>query len=244
MAKPVLTPTWATDATQTGGDHSGSAPQVPIPAGYRSQGFWAGYGVPARYVNKLLAEICDWIPYLRDLPTESGFVDEDFTWGGEHRFAQSIGYSPFIARTVAVDLLGGQGANWIITAAVPWLINAAPSIGDPYHKQLMLPNGATVTGFSAGIEQDSAGSSDDMKVEIMRYPISGSGYAAASTIATGGPDGVYGSETPWVGSVNTFTVDNVSNRYFLRVVPSDASGAVVQVRWASLAMNDPGPRNH
>ncbi len=84
MTKPAAPVEWATDATQTSGPESGQPPRAAPSAGYMEQGWIAGDEAPARYMNHVLGVLGDWSAYLDNLPNETDFTDENFTWGGAH----------------------------------------------------------------------------------------------------------------------------------------------------------------
>jgi hypothetical protein len=63
MARPATKPTWATDATLSGGDQAGLATRLEPSAGIKSQGIYMDRPLPARVLSWMFGTICDWLEY-------------------------------------------------------------------------------------------------------------------------------------------------------------------------------------
>lgn len=64
MAKPTIVPTYATDATLSGGPQVGLSTRLSPGAATLAQGFWQGRRLPARAFAWLIGLVCDWIVYF------------------------------------------------------------------------------------------------------------------------------------------------------------------------------------
>lgn len=90
MSKPSQTVEWAFDATVATGPEAGQPTFLEPSSGFKGQGWVAEEESPARYMNWALRRLGEWSAYLDNLPAEEDFVDEDFVWGGDHTFEQSV----------------------------------------------------------------------------------------------------------------------------------------------------------
>jgi hypothetical protein len=122
MAKPTTLPTYATDATLTGGPQVGLSTRLSPGAGTLAQGFWQGRRLPARAFAWLVGLLCDWVAYFNGHQIKNWRLErQDFFNASTDMPAGSY-------------LEGGVGAIWVPDAAPQkgaWYVygcnNSAPS---------------------------------------------------------------------------------------------------------------------
>lgn len=230
-------------------------------------GFAANDKPPARWHNWLFNGAHQWFEYVKNLPTESDFVDKAFNWTGAHRF------------------LGGLRSDTDIAMIGEALYVDGTAPGGRKPRQTQIPATSFVEEFSSGNwyfmhmptppenrgwykhVQGNAGAiigefmiPNDSRLAQVELAVMPGGVTL--TMECGfignGIIGEFPGSVVYAGTPVTYAVDNVrtilpvyppnmdyfSSRFYRAYVRIHASaGGVANVFWAKAFWDDPGPRN-
>jgi hypothetical protein len=135
---------------------------------------------------------------------------------------------------------GGYTAEWAPDAAAAAAVRASSPNGGIYYKPIQLPQDAIVTQFSCRYYQQ-VDTSPDMTMELVRKPFDWSADVAVATLTAASP---FATDNIAAVTGLSHTVDNTVGLYFLKATASDAVGDENYLYWASVVIDDPGPRNY
>ena len=131
MSKPSVLPDWATATNYTAGTYSGQTNKSAPPAGNVSEGFNAGYGLPAEWLNYMLNNHALWINWLNQASlsaSRSSFVEAQWSqWSGKFVAADLEAYAgPFKVRWSAAiataPSLAGPGFATSNNTGAPYMV--------------------------------------------------------------------------------------------------------------------------
>lgn len=103
MSAPTVSPVWATNTNYSAGTYAGQTNKSAPPAGNVAEGFNAGYGLPAEWLNYMLNNHGSWLTWLNQAAlssSRSSFVQAEWSqWSGKFVAADLEAYAgPFKVR--------------------------------------------------------------------------------------------------------------------------------------------------
>jgi hypothetical protein len=123
----------------------------------------------------------------------------------------------------------------------------APTTSQIYYKQARVPHGAILrqVNFSVGQANDCI---NTVGAELVYRTLNANGYATAGSeislaggVWTGPASGDEYSNAPLAGP---HTVNNLTERYFLKVTACEAAGTSCTLNSWAVTVDNPGPRNN
>jgi hypothetical protein len=197
-----------------------------------------------------------------DLSESVTFLSRDYDWTGTHSFGDAVDFTDTVSSATGYGIAnagvgedfnftgtkpvrplvfswlgGGYTSEWSVAGA-PYVRAGSPNVG-VYYRPIHLPHGAVVTQFSSRYFQQ-ADTAVDLKMELVRKPLDWSADVSIATLNAG----VFAINDIVAATGLSHTVDNTVSLYFLKATASDSAGDENYLYWASVVIDDPGPRNY
>lgn len=252
-------PTWATDTNFSSGTENGLSTKVEPSAGQIAQGDVAGLAAPAAWSNWWKNKVGEWITYLKNLSTDSDFLGFDFSWTGNHDFANAVvatggvsvgnGSNVVLEGNAEVNFdtprsyvvrrgMTGHGNDTDLSSCtanqlggVRLVQRVGSTDGFLYHQPIDVPNGATITAWRALVTPEGSGSTLTVRLFRATHTYGGS-PALDSGTGIGAADTTTGSalETMGVSGLSE-VVDNTDTQYVLTFSdPVTPGGSLIEMQ--------------